>query len=384
MKKRLNIILLGLVSFLNDMSSEIIAPILPLLLTSFGGSGVVIGLVGGLRDAVASLLKTGSGYLSDKIKKRKVFVFSGYLTSAIFKLVLALTTTWQQVLAVIGFERVGKGLRDAPRDAIISESMPKRKGKAFGLHRMFDSSGAIIGSIIAFILFWFLGLDFKLIILTAATISFLSLVPLKFVKETVNRKKSMGLKFGLKSLTLKLKLFLVIAGVFSLANFSYMFFILKAKDIMSNKLAVAVPLLLYILYNIFYAGFSVPMGILADKFGKRKLIIIGYSLFSVITLGFALFKSIVVYIILFACYGLVYAITDANQRAYVSDLSVKKFRATSLGIYHTVIGLLALPSGLVAGLLWQFNPGYTFLLSSGLSLIAVLMFLFLKKHFEAY
>ncbi len=380
MKKKLNVILLGLVSFLNDMSSEIIAPVLPLLITSMGGSGVIVGLVGGLREAVASLLKTVSGFWSDKVKKRKVFVFSGYLTSSVFKLVLAFVTSWQQLLAVVGLERVGKGMRDAPRDAIISESMPKKKGKAFGLHRAFDTSGAILGSILAFLLFWYLGLSFKTIILIAALLAFLSLIPIKFVKEQ-KFEKNKSFKFNFRQLSLKLKLFFVIAGIFALANFSYMFFVLKAKSAFTGKLAIGIPLLLYVLYNMFYAGFSIPLGVLADKIGKRKVIIAGYLLFALVCLGFAFFNSLWMYILLFALYGLVYAITDANQRAIVSDLSEEKVRATSLGIYHTIIGLMALPSSLIAGWLWNINTVYTFLFASCLSLSASVLFFTLRKRF---
>ena len=380
MKKKLNVILLGLVSFLNDMSSEIIAPVLPLLITSMGGSGVIVGLVGGLREAVASLLKTVSGFWSDKVKKRKVFVFSGYLTSSVFKLVLVFVTSWQQLLAVVGLERVGKGMRDAPRDAIISESMPKKKGKAFGLHRAFDTSGAILGSILAFLLFWYLGLSFKTIILIAALLAFLSLIPIKFVKEQ-KFEKNKSFKFNFRQLSLKLKLFFVIAGIFALANFSYMFFVLKAKSAFTGKLAIGIPLLLYVLYNMFYAGFSIPLGVLADKIGKRKVIIAGYLLFALVCLGFAFFNSLWMYILLFALYGLVYAITDANQRAIVSDLSEEKVRATSLGIYHTIIGLMALPSSLIAGWLWNINTVYTFLFASCLSLSASVLFFTLRKRF---
>ena len=151
----INVILLGVVSFLNDISSEMIMPILPMFLTALGGTGIVIGLVGGLMESISSILKVISGYLSDKIGKRKIFISFGYFTSAICKLFLAFSKIWQQVLIFSSLERTGKGLRTAPRDAILADSMPKERGRGFGIHRAMDTSGAVLGSIIVFIYFGF-------------------------------------------------------------------------------------------------------------------------------------------------------------------------------------------------------------------------------------
>ena len=163
-----NILLLGAVSFLNDLSSEMIMPILPMFIESLGGSSLIIGLIGGLRDSISSILKVFAGYWSDKSGKRKIFVISGYLTSSLFKFLLVISNTWHYVLAFASLERVGKGLRTAPRDAIIADSMPNNRGKGFGIHRALDTSGAVFGSITALILFWFLGFNFKTIILIAS------------------------------------------------------------------------------------------------------------------------------------------------------------------------------------------------------------------------
>ncbi|OYT57590.1 MAG: MFS transporter, partial [Candidatus Aenigmarchaeota archaeon ex4484_14] len=154
-----------------------IMPILPMFITALGGTGVVVGLIGGLRDSLSSILKVVFGYWSDKTGKRKVFVSSGYIVSAVFKFMLSLSMTWQHVLAFASLERIGKGLRTAPRDAIIADAMPKQRGRGFGIHRLLDTSGAIIGSILVFILFWSLGFDFKTIILVAAVFSLVSLFP---------------------------------------------------------------------------------------------------------------------------------------------------------------------------------------------------------------
>ncbi len=380
----INIILLGIVSFLNDLSSEMIMPILPMFITALGGSGLVIGLIGGLRDSIASILKVFCGYFSDKTGKRKIFVFSGYLTSSFFKLFLAFSKTWQHILIFAGLERVGKGLRTAPRDAIIADSMPKERGKGFGIHRALDTFGAILGSIVVFLLFWFLGFGFNLIIFIAAIIALISLIPLHFVRERKKEPQKITLKISIKAFPQPLKLFIFISGIFALANFSYMFFILKAQEYFSGKLSIGIPILLYVLFNIFYAVFAIPFGSLSDKIGRKKVIIFGYFLFSLTSLGFALFNSLSAFIILFAFYGIVYAIIDGNQRAYVSDLSSEKLRATALGTFHTVMGLVTLPASLIAGFLWQINPNITFIYGSIISIISVILFIIFSKNRLSY
>ncbi|RKY40264.1 MAG: MFS transporter [Candidatus Omnitrophota bacterium] len=377
-----NIILLGIVSFLNDLSSEMIMPILPMFITALGGNSLVVGLIGGLRNSISSLLKVFCGWWSDKTGKRKVFVSSGYLISSIFKLFLAFSKTWLQILIFASLERTGKGLRTAPRDAIIADSMPKEKGKGFGIHRALDTSGAILGSIIVFLLFWFLNFDFKTIIFIAAIIAFTSLAPLYFIKEKNRDSHNLSLKISLKNLSPPLKLFILISGTFALANFTYMFFILKAQKFFEGKLSVGIPILLYVFFNIFYAVFAIPFGELSDKIGRRKTLVFGYLLFSLVSLGFIFANSLAAFIILFALYGIVYAIVDGNQRAFVSDLSSEELRATALGTFHTIIGLAALPGSLIAGLLWQINPNITFIYSTGISIISVVLFLSFKNYFR--
>lgn len=380
MKKNLksvsqNVVLLGIVSFLNDLSSEIIIPVLPMFITALGGGGMAVGLTGGLRDSISSLLKVFSGYWSDRTGKRKVFIFSGYLTSTAFKFFLMFATIWQHISLFTSLERIGKGLRTAPRDAIIADSMPDQRGKGFGIHRALDTAGAIMGSVIAFLLVWFLEFEIKTIILAASAIALFSLIPLWFVKEPPGKPKKVSLKVGLKSLPSSLKLFLLVSGIFAFANFSYMFYILRAQQLFYGKWAMGAPILLYVLYNVFYSGLSIPFGKLSDKAGRQKVLVAGYLLFAITSFGFAFFYSLIAFILLFALYGTVFAIIDGNQRAIVSDLAPEGLKATALGTFHTVTGLVALPSGLLAGFLWQINPTLTFVFGATVSLTSVVLFI---------
>ncbi|MEW5760778.1 MAG: MFS transporter [Candidatus Thermoplasmatota archaeon] len=382
----ITVILLGFVSFLNDASSEMIRPILPMFITALGGAGIAVGLIGGLSDSISSILNVISGYISDKKGKRKIFVSSGYIISAIFKLLLSFSKFWYHILLFTGFERVGKGLRTPARDAMIADAMPKERGKGFGIHRALDTSGAILGAFFVFILFWFFNFSFTSIIFISAILAFLSLTPIYFVKEEKRetKPKIFYSLSAIKKLPIPLKLFILIAGIFSLANFSYMFFILKAQGAFAGKLSIGIPLILYILFNIFYAIFAIPFGTLSDKLGRRKVLVFGYFLFSLTALSFALFNSFTAFLILFAFYGIVYAIVDGNQRAYISDLSNEELRATALGTFHTAIGLTALPSSLIAGFLWQnISPNTTFIYGSIISIISVFLFILLGSYFKA-
>ncbi|AEH07291.1 MFS transporter [Methanothermococcus okinawensis] len=370
-----NVFLLSIVSFITDVSSEMIMPILPMFISSLGGSSVIIGLVGGLRDSIASILKVISGYYSDRTGKKKIFVLLGYFTSSIFKLLLSFSKTWLGILSFAVLERVGKGIRTAPRDAIIADSTVGKRGKGFGIHRAFDTLGAIIGSITVFILYWFLKYGFNEIIFIAAIISFFAVIPIYFVKEPKSNKSYLSLRLSLKSLSKPLKLFILVSAIFTLANFSYMFFILRAQEYFVGKLSVGIPILLYVLFNIFYASFAIPFGILSDKIGRKKVIISGYFLYGLTSFGFAYLHSLSWFIVLFALYGISYAIIQGNQRAYVSDLSSGNIRGTALGTFHTVIGLASLPSSLIAGCLWQINPSITFIYGGILAFISAVIFI---------
>ncbi|MCF7916640.1 MAG: MFS transporter [Candidatus Omnitrophica bacterium] len=375
---------LSWVSFLNDLSSEMIMPILPLFIASLGGGGFAIGLIGGLRAGLSSIFKILSGYWADKTGKRKSFVFAGYLNSAVFKLFIGLATIWQHVLVFTGLERIGKGLRTAPRDAIIADSSEINRGRSFGLHRTFDTMGAVLGAFLALFLYWLIHLDFRTIIIVAAVISFFSLVPLHFVKSKAKKPQQISFALTFKNLPTQVKTLIFISAIFYLANFSYMFFILKSKDffatIYSLRVANVLPIVLYILSNLIYASFSYPFGVLADKIGRRRVLACGYLLFSLLALGFAYFEGLIAYSLLFSVYGFVNAIIDANQRAYVSDLSPKNLRASALGAFHAVVGVMSIIEGIIIGVIWQWiSPFWAFIYGGLVTGVAGILFFVLKN-----
>lgn len=387
----LNIILLGLTSLLADFSSEMIMPILPFFIQSMGGGGLALGLIFGVGDAVAAILKVFSGYWADKTKRYKTFVFGGYAFSALAKFLYPLASNWSQIGIIRPIERMGKGFRDAPRDAIVSESLSDgKRGRGFGIQRAMDSIGAIIGSVVVLILFVYLGVPFKTLFLISALIALAAIIPIFFVK--VPKELKLVVKsVSLKKLNPKAKKFIVIASLFALANFSYAFFILKAQTAflgLTVNQTLSLAILLYIFLNIFDAVFSAPAGALSDKIGRRKVISIGYLLFSAVSLGFLFISKFSlnnlsnfgILLILFALYGLFKAFIDASQRAFISDLSEPEIRGTALGTFETLTGLAAIPAGLIAGYLWNFSAIYTFGYGFAVSFVAACWLMMVLKE----
>ncbi|MCW3131339.1 MAG: MFS transporter [Candidatus Methanospirare jalkutatii] len=409
-KLQRNVLLLGVVSLLNDLSSEMIMPILPAFIRSLASpseASIAIGLVGGFQESISSVLKAPAGYISDKLRRRKIFVASGYLISAIFKFFLAFSRVWQHALAFLSVERVGKGLRTAPRDAIIAESMPSERGRGFGIHRAMDTVGAILGNIVALFLILY-GFNMKFVIIIAALIAFSSLPPLLFVKETTPQaakgaKRAKATAAGMsetkdsKGHPSPLAHFIAVSTVFALSNFSYMFFILGAMSYFAsnasqNNIALVFSIALYTLFNIFYAIFAIPFGKLSDKIGRFNVISAGFLLFSLTCFCFALAVSftasnitlplaLLVFSALFAAYGVVKAILEGNQRAFVADLAVEDAKATALGAFHTSVGLASLLASVLAGILWRFSPSFTFIYGGLLSFSAFVLFILMRKRF---
>jgi len=381
----LNILLLGLVSLITDGSSEMMMPILPFFITSIGGGVLAVGLIGGLADSTASLLQVFSGYWSDMRGCRKPIVALGYGLSAIFKVLIALSVVWQHILIFRSLERVGKGLRTAPRDALIADSTPSGvRGRAFGLHRAMDTAGAVLGSLLAFILFWLIGLDFRPILLTAAILAFVGLIPLAPVKEVQGMPQRFPLRIGLKGLPRELKLAVVVITVFTLGDFTYMLFILRAQayfsEAVGGRMADAIPILLYVLFNTVYAFISLPAGILSDRIGRKRVLSAGYATFGLTCLGFIFADSLAAFSILFASYGFAYAMVEGNQRALTSDMAPRDVRGMALGTLHTSRGVAALPASLIASSLWGLDPRLTFTYGSAMGLLSATMLLLLLKE----
>lgn len=372
-----NVWLLGGSSLFNDVGSEMITPLLPFYVATLGGNGAALGLLSGLREGLASLLKLIGGWLSDFTGKRRPFVFFGYAFSSIFRALLVLANSWRSILVFVSLERIGK-LRDAPRDAIIAHSVKKR-GRAFALHQSLDTTGGIIGTLIVIFLFWFFGFGMRTIIIVASLVSLFSLVPLFFVKDPKTPKFREHLWKGIKQLDGRLKYFIFASVVFTLANFGlYFFLILRAQQITGS---VVLSLALYAVFNLSYAVFAVPFGKLSDKVGRKHVLFLGYVLFLVAIAGFMIAFDFEYLTLIFVVYGLVYAIVQSNQKAYAADLA-GKMKGTALGLYSAAVGIITIPAGLIAGVLWDVNPLTMFYYIFAVGLVSLVLLYFVKEGNE--
>lgn len=377
-----NILILGLVSLLTDLSSQMVFPLIPLFLTTIlGANAYVVGMVEGAAETTASLLKVASGYWSDKVKKRKYFILFGYALSSITKPLFALAQVWGFVLFIRVVERIGKGLRSAPRDALVAESCDESvRGKAYGFNRAMDGVGSVLGALLAFLLLPHFG--YRKIFLFAFAPSIIAVLVILFIQEKNNpvqpAAKEPPLKLSFKALPSNLKRFIIISSIFSLGHFGYAFLLLKAHKIgLSDDKAI----LLYVLFYSVYTLCSVPFGILSDKIGRKPVLLIGYLIFALTSLGLIFTSTPYALMIAFFAYGVFYALIDGAQRAFVADLAPKHLKATSLGFFHTAIGLVALPGGFIAGILWdQISPESTFMYGLALSLISVGLFIFVQEQ----
>lgn len=370
-----NVVVLGVVSLLTDLSGQMVFPLLPLYITAvLGGGAMAVGLVEGAAEATASLLKVVSGYWSDKVKKRRPFVFFGYTLSAVMKPVLAFASNWFAVLAIRVGDRVGKGMRDAPRDAIIAESNNQATiGKAYGFNRALDGLGSVGGAMLAFLLLPLLGFInlFKLAIIPGL----ISVAVIFLVKESPGvetSKKKISLRLGFSELTRELKIFIFIATIFTLGNYGYAFLMLRAR---ANGLGNGQIIMLYALFYLIYSLLSMRAGMLSDTFGRKPVILAGYFIFTMLSFGLYLFGGLTFTVASFVLFGVFFALIDGSQRALVSDLAPAEIKGTALGTFHTFTGLAALPAGFIAGHLWtKINSNATFLFGTIIGIISVTAF----------
>jgi MFS family permease len=379
-----NIIIVGFVSLFTDLSSQMVFPVVPLFLLSLGASAWVVGLVEGAAETTASLLKVFSGYWSDKIKRRKPFVLAGYGLSSLTKPLFAFAQTWPFVLFFRVVERVGKGIRDAPRDAMVAESVDVSvRGKAYGFQRAMDGIGSFSGAIIAVILLPLFG--YRDLFLIAFFPGIIAVLFILFIKEKRQqnipiKRSSTPFRISMKRLPRNLQIFILVSTVFACANFGYAFLILKAKNIgLSDNTA----LLLYVLFYIVYTLFTIPAGMLSDKIGRKPVLIAGYVLFAATACCLLFTSQLYMLIFVFILYGIFFGLIDGVQRAFVVDLAPSDLKGTALGTFHTATGLIALPAGVIAGLLWdKFSPQATFLFALALTICSLLLFSFVKntKH----
>ncbi len=365
-----NVLLLGLVSFLTDFSSDMIFPLVPFFITAeLGATAFIFGIFEGARESTSSILKVFSGHWSDKLGRRKGLVVAGYGLSSAMKTAIPFVGSWPQLLGVGVVERVGKGLRDAPRDAILAETSPAaRRGKIFGFHRLADTLGAVLGPFVAFLLLDVYGFAYRQIFLLAVAPALLSaLLTLFIVERRRGRTKAPSLRLSFSSLGRDLRLLILITTLYSLGNFSVLFLLLRTKGV---GLTEGTGILFYMAFNVVYALMALPTGVLSDRIGRAPVILVGYLLFATMCAGFIFFEQDWQVFLLFLVFGLSFAFVNGVERAFVADLSPRDLRATALGTYHTLSGMAKFPASAVAGLLWIMQPAYTFAYGLILSLIA--------------
>lgn len=356
-----NIILAGLTSLFTDIGSEMVYPLIPLFLVSqMGATPAIVGVIEGFAESLASLLKVFSGYYSDKLGRRKGLAIAGYSLSAAAKIPIIIAVSWAWVLFGRVADRFGKGVRTAPRDAIIADAAEEgQRGRAFGLHRALDTLGAVIGVALAYMFFTSYHGDYRTVFFWSLLPAILGVGILLGVREKKPQpvgKKTVSLKWS--TLDNRLKWFLLVVFLFALGNSSNQFLLLRAHDL---GYSVADVILLYLVYNLVYAVVAYPAGLLSDILGRRTLLVTGYLFYALVYLGFALVTEKHMMWYLFATYGLYTGITEGVEKALVSDIAPAEQKATMMGLHATLVGIGLLPASLLAGALWKwFGPSVTF------------------------
>lgn len=372
-----DVVKLGLVSFLTDLSSEMIFSVFAIFFTTVAGaSAALLGLVEGLADLSASSLNYFAGWLSDRTGKRKVFVLAGYGFSTLAKVILLVSSSITGLTIFRVIERLGKGFRGPPRDAWLSAVADKgTRGYAFGVHKALDKSGAVLGPLVAYGLLVWLGdgaQTYQVLFWVAMVPAVLSIVALSLVKDqpAAAPRQRVNMLQTWRILSPQFKRYLVSAGIFSLAYFSFGFFLLRAHSV---GFAARDVVLLYALFNIACVVAAPLIGKLSDRLGRPRMILLGYLTYLLLSLGFALASSQWQVVVLFVVYGVFYAIDDAQNKAFIADLEQER-RASAMGLYNFVTGIIYLPASLMAGALWLLHPSSAFYAAAGLSLVAMVVF----------
>lgn len=375
-----NVLFTGLTSFLTDTSVKMIYSVMPLFLMSIGASKASLGLIEGIAESTASLIKALSGFWSDRIGKNKPFMLAGYALSALIMPFYALVVSPMQVLMLRFAERFGKGIRTAPRDSLIAGSVTNNEtGRSFGLQKAMDNSGAIAGPLIAFALLSFFPGNYRLLFLLAGIPAIAGVFVIVFgIKEAGKNKATLIKKFRFRDFSPRYWFFLGIIFIFTLGNSTDALLLVKASE---AGIKVAFIPLVYLITNVVSVVAAIPAGSLSDRIGKEKLLIAGFLIYAVVYFCFGLNTGKGALFGLFALYGLYSAATDGIQKAFVSDMVDSGRRGTGLGIYNALLGITLLPASLIAGILYdRVNSSIPFRFGAAMALIAaILMFIFMRK-----
>jgi len=380
------VIILGLISLFTDIASEMLYPVTPIFLTAFlGASMAVVGLIEGIAEFTSGLLKGIFGKISDKIGKRSIFVVIGYSLSAMVKPLPGILPFIPTVVFSRITDRIGKGIRTAPRDALLASYATGNTGAIFGFHRGMDTLGAAIGPICALILLHFYPNDFKLVFLAAFIPSIAAIVLTFIIREKtilVTQKKMYSNSILWKNSSFQFKSLIVLVTIFSLVNSSDTFLILKSQNVLhSSTLAIFG----YVCYNLVYAFTSYPMGKLADRFSKKRIFILGLFIFSIVYFGFAVTTNFNFIWGLFMLYGIFAASTEGVAKAWISDLIPNKDRGTAIGLMTMLSSIALMFGSFMTGLLWDmFGPTLPFLISCCTSAATAAAFLFIKGNKEEF
>jgi MFS family permease len=383
-----NVWAVSLTSFFMDISSEMVINILPLFLSNvLGVKTNVIGLIEGVAEATASLLKVFAGYLSDKLGSRKWLAVAGYAISAFSKPFFYFANSWGAVAGVRWADRVGKGIRTAPRDALVADSIDERhRGLAFGFHRAADTGGAVVGLLVALGVIWLAQAGsmelnrstFQTVVLISLVPAFLAVLSLAVGARDVPVLKERKMpRFAFRSLGKRFCIFMLIVGLFDLGNSSDAFLILRAQE---RGLSIVGVMGMLVVFNLIYALVSTPAGSLSDRIGRRRLIIGGWLVYAAIYFGFALAGQGWHVWVLYALYGVYYGLAYGTAKAMVADIVPQELRGTAYGTYNAVLGILDLPASLIAGFLWQgvgtwegFGPSAPFFFGGAVALTAAVL-----------
>jgi MFS family permease len=376
-----NILFTGLTSFLTDTSVKMVYSVMPMFLLSIGASKTSLSLIEGIAESTAALVKTLSGFWSDKIGKNKPFMLIGYGISALIIPLYSFVISPMQVLYLRFIERFGKGIRTAPRDSLVAGSVSNREtGKSFGLQKAMDNSGAIAGPLAAFTLLIFFPLNYRLIFMLAGIPGVLSIFVIIFgIKEARKDKESLFKKFHFKDFPPKFYLFLAIIFIFTLGNSTDALLLVKANEV---GVKVAFIPLVYLVTAIVSVLLAIPVGSLSDRIGKERILVAGFLIYAIVYFGFGVTGSVATIIFLFALYGLYSAATDGIQKAFISDMIDNNKQGTGLGIYNALLGITLLPASLIAGLLYdKVNSHIPFYFGAVTAIIsAILMLFFIRKE----